>query len=323
MRLAEWLKYVEEMEKTQGESASTLEESPKSQESSESQRDAAPQTPQAEASVSSEPLGPHPEPPASPPASGTDPAGVAPSSFELEEPPSQVATAAQAETGPARPAAQLGQLDLRIPEIEDFLPFLREPQPEISAASPEDVQSTPLVEEPEASAEAVPAAAQNQPVSQPERPRPVPSQPAAVPVRTPRAAVRRAPPPSEKQTGESSAQAELGSLPKHIQSLARMTEEEIAQHSYKRSFREERGELLQRLLDPPLSLEDAARILNVCPTTVRRYTNRGALPHFRTVGNQRRFRLSDIIAFMESQGGRGGRGRKSRAESETGDESPG
>lgn len=51
-------------------------------------------------------------------------------------------------------------------------------------------------------------------------------------------------------------------------------------------------------IDPTLTLEEAATLLGVCPTTVRRYTNRGQLPHFRTAGNQRRFRLSDVNAFM-------------------------
>lgn len=75
---------------------------------------------------------------------------------------------------------------------------------------------------------------------------------------------------------------------------------EVAQSSYT-SFRETREDLLHRLLDPQLSLEDAARVLNVCPTTVRRYTNRGLLRHFRTAGNQRRFKLSDVLEFMERQ----------------------
>ena len=69
---------------------------------------------------------------------------------------------------------------------------------------------------------------------------------------------------------------------------------------------EARDELLNRLLDPTLTLEQAAQVLNVCPTTVRRYTNRGDLPHFRTAGNQRRFRLSDVLAFLRSQGGAAG-----------------
>ena len=76
---------------------------------------------------------------------------------------------------------------------------------------------------------------------------------------------------------------------------------EIAQSSYQ-PFKETREELLQRLLDPLISLEEAARLLDVCPTTVRRYTNRGLLRHHRTAGNQRRFRLSDVLAFMESGG---------------------
>jgi len=74
---------------------------------------------------------------------------------------------------------------------------------------------------------------------------------------------------------------------------------ETAQKSYQ-PFKETREELLQRLLDPMISLEEAARILNVCPTTVRRYTNRGLLHHHRTAGNQRRFRLSDVLGFMGS-----------------------
>jgi len=69
----------------------------------------------------------------------------------------------------------------------------------------------------------------------------------------------------------------------------------------KRSGRvtESRDELVQRLMDPVLSLEEAAVLLDVCPTTVRRYTNRGVLKCYRTPGNQRRFRLSEIMTFME------------------------
>lgn len=77
---------------------------------------------------------------------------------------------------------------------------------------------------------------------------------------------------------------------------------EVAQNSYV-SFKESRDELLHRLLDPQISLEDAARILNVCPTTVRRYTNKGLLKHYRTIGNQRRFKLSDVLTFLETQSG--------------------
>lgn len=75
--------------------------------------------------------------------------------------------------------------------------------------------------------------------------------------------------------------------------------QEVAQKSYKIPFQESREALLQRLLDPELTLEETARLLDVCPTTVRRWTNKGVLRHFRTPGNQRRFRLSDVLEMME------------------------
>lgn len=106
--------------------------------------------------------------------------------------------------------------------------------------------------------------------------------------------------------------------PRHIEKLVEMgrrNDEEVAQYSYKRPFAEQRKELIERILDPVLSLEDTARLLNVCPTTVRRYTNRGILNCYRKeVENssrdangaeretrQRRFRLSDILVFLEAQ----------------------
>jgi excisionase family DNA binding protein len=64
---------------------------------------------------------------------------------------------------------------------------------------------------------------------------------------------------------------------------------------------ESREELIERLLDPVLSIGETATLLGVCPTSVRRYTNRGVLKCFRTPGNQRRFRLSDVLDFMEQQ----------------------
>jgi excisionase family DNA binding protein len=107
--------------------------------------------------------------------------------------------------------------------------------------------------------------------------------------------------PAEVKAQDSDLQENWDRMPHHLQTLFGVAGEEVAQNSYK-AFKESRGELIQRLLDPPLTLEEAARILNVCPTTVRRYTNRGVLTHFRTAGNQRRFRLSDVLSFMESNG---------------------
>lgn len=106
-------------------------------------------------------------------------------------------------------------------------------------------------------------------------------------------------------------------VPRHVQTLLalerREEEREVAQSSYKRPFQEKRAELIARILDPILSLEDTARLLNVCPTTVRRYTNKGILTHYRKEPDnpsaniseretrQRRFRLSDILTFLETQ----------------------
>ena len=64
---------------------------------------------------------------------------------------------------------------------------------------------------------------------------------------------------------------------------------------------ESREELIERLLDPILSINEAAVLCGVCPASIRRYTNRGVLKCFRTPGNQRRFRLSDVLDFMERQ----------------------
>lgn len=87
--------------------------------------------------------------------------------------------------------------------------------------------------------------------------------------------------------------------PRHWDLLTQIRSRDVAQNSYKAPFQETREELVQRLLDPELTLEETARLLDVCPTTVRRYTNKGLLRCFRTPGNQRRFRLSDVFEFME------------------------
>lgn len=89
-------------------------------------------------------------------------------------------------------------------------------------------------------------------------------------------------------------QARQKQLPIEIEETAEEPEEERP-----RRASETRQELVQRLLDPTLTLREAALLLDVCPATVRRYTNRGLLKCFRTPGNQRRFRLSDVLDFME------------------------
>lgn len=62
------------------------------------------------------------------------------------------------------------------------------------------------------------------------------------------------------------------------------------------------------MLDPELSLHEAAALLNVSKATVRRYTDQGKLVCFRTRGGQRRFKLSDVLMLLEAvlhrEGGR-------------------
>jgi excisionase family DNA binding protein len=48
-----------------------------------------------------------------------------------------------------------------------------------------------------------------------------------------------------------------------------------------------------------LSLTEAGELLGVHPTTVRRWTDSGDIPHFRTPGGHRRFRRADLVAWME------------------------
>jgi excisionase family DNA binding protein len=63
----------------------------------------------------------------------------------------------------------------------------------------------------------------------------------------------------------------------------------------------EREELIEKLLDPVISLEEAATLIGVCKTTVRRYTNRDELECVRTPGQQRRFKLSQVLAFVKKR----------------------
>ena len=115
------------------------------------------------------------------------------------------------------------------------------------------------------------------------------------------ASYRRAPYTRHMQPG-SVPSLDTGILPRHIVLLANLPEEtnEVASSYYKRNH-ETRKEMLERLLNPVLSLEEAARLLGVCPASVRRYTDRGLLTHHRTEGNQRRFHLADVVAFIQTR----------------------
>jgi excisionase family DNA binding protein len=94
----------------------------------------------------------------------------------------------------------------------------------------------------------------------------------------------------------------LENLPKNIEFLGKFFTDSVTSKYYQGEFKETREDLIRRLLNPELSLEEASRLLGVCPATVRRYTNRGWLAHHRTKGGQRRFRLSNIVKFVEDHG---------------------
>ncbi len=92
------------------------------------------------------------------------------------------------------------------------------------------------------------------------------------------------------------------SLPKNIDFLSTFFDDSVTAHYYRGEFRESRKQLIRRLIDPELTLEEVSRLLGVCPATVRRYTNREWLEHIRTKGGQRRFKLSGLVKFVENHG---------------------
>lgn len=94
----------------------------------------------------------------------------------------------------------------------------------------------------------------------------------------------------------------LENLPKNIEFLGKFFSDGVTSKYYQGEFKESREELIKRLLDPELTLEETSRLLGVCPATVRRYTNRGWLAHHRTKGGQRRFRLSGVVKFVNEHG---------------------
>ena len=52
--------------------------------------------------------------------------------------------------------------------------------------------------------------------------------------------------------------------------------------------------------DSWLDLSDAANLLGVHYTTLRRWADAGEVPHYRTPGGRRRFKRSEIAGFLES-----------------------
>jgi excisionase family DNA binding protein len=157
-------------------------------------------------------------------------------------------------------------------------------------------------------------------------PAPAPTEPAPPPSELPsdgprlHKRKRRGKKPSPEAVVPPEADKLWAKLPQYLRYLAEWTDDDGVTRKYYpvRGRDESREELIARLTDPVLTLEETARLLGVCPATVRRYTDRGWLRCFRTEGNQRRFRLSDIVAFLEEQALRQPRGnRNAHRESET------
>lgn len=105
-----------------------------------------------------------------------------------------------------------------------------------------------------------------------------------------------------KEVLDNDLQKLLDSLPKHINFLGKFYADDVTSNYYQGDFKESREELIRRLIDPELTLEEVSRLLGVCPATVRRYTNRGWMEHHRTKGGQRRFRLSHVVKFVDEHG---------------------
>ena len=276
-KLGEWLKYVQQ----QVEALGKPEEKAEPEETRKPKPQTAPPQEPAERIVMRDRL-----------------SRVIPSELESVEETSVIADSSFVEDRPRIVDRRPGVFeDADVPDLEDYLPFLREPERRLGQ-EPQPKSELPAEWEtpsdqgalllPEGTGEPKPV------IRIPEKPE-APEVPAKAEAQPQFARREVAPPP----TSDHEVRALWDRLPRHIQLLVGQPPKEVAQRSYKR-FKESREELIARLLDPPLSLEEAARILNVCPTTVRRYTNRGMLRHFRTVGNQRRFRLSDVLAFLES-----------------------
>jgi hypothetical protein len=236
------------------------------------------------------------------------------------------------------PNAEAADLDVDFPDFAGFVPsrYRSSPaasdpagvralsaqpilQPEAVPAAPAPLPPTPQALTPAAPAPAdSPASVSGSASDRPghERPEPAARAYSGPPRRSP---ARRAKNVRANEVAASLSAAELWThVPQHVQTLLALERQgDTAQSSYKRAFGENRQELIERLLDPILSLEETARLLNVCPTTVRRYTNRGLLNSYRKepVGGtrrmedtnketrQRRFRLSDVLLFLEAQGG--------------------
>ena len=193
--------------------------------------------------------------------------------------------------------------DITMPSLEQYMPWLDDSPSEKEAITVLPVQPKPSKKpvtdsgqgEMEAIIEeiAVFEKAKEPPINKPVRKRKNSDQ--ASPLSAPRPRWRTA----EPQVSEEVARM-WERLTRHIGFLTTINGYDAeTQQTGRRHKTKNRADLISRLLDPVLSLEETALLLSVCPTTIRRYTEKGWLNHHRTAGNQRRFKLSDIVSFLE------------------------
>lgn len=69
----------------------------------------------------------------------------------------------------------------------------------------------------------------------------------------------------------------------------------------RRGTQETRRQLIARLENPEISLQEAAILIGACRATVRTYCDQGLLRHTRTAGGQRRFHYLDIKDFIRKK----------------------
>jgi excisionase family DNA binding protein len=244
-----------------------------------------PQSPESptEASAQSPPT--TPQPPAEPPQPAVRVGEPLPNSEPTAAPP--IATEMRRDA----------LVSIRVPDFAEFVPLIEQEVGRKPSAAP-----APRAEPAPTPAPTEPAPASSEPPSDGPR------------LRKRRGRNKRAPetvvPPEADEL--------WAKLPQYLRYLAEWTDDGVTRKYYPVRGRDEsREELIARLTDPVLTLEETARLLGVCPATVRRYTDRGWLRCFRTEGNQRRFHLSDIVAFLEEQALRQPRGnRNAHRESE-------
>lgn len=65
---------------------------------------------------------------------------------------------------------------------------------------------------------------------------------------------------------------------------------------------DERKKIIEKLLDPEVTLQEAAILLTISRATLRRYSDKGLISCIKTPTGQRKFKLSSLLEFQEKRG---------------------